>query len=127
MMRTNANLSFVGNLQVYSSPYASLYVDKDAKSLCVFVRVSQIKDPIPTYAVATVSKVTIGGYLEGRLGLKSMFFDGKYRLARISEDNRISYIPSKGVSILDKFHSDDLFDSEFCQDEPALHCFLNSL
>ena len=102
-------------------------IDKDAKSLCVFVRVSQVKDPIPTYAVATVSKVTIGGYLEGRLGLKSMFFDGKYRLARISEDNRISYIPSKGMSILDKFHSDDLFDSEFCQDEPALHCFLNSL
>ena len=37
-MRTNANLSFVGNLQVYSSPYASLYVDKSSR-LCASMKV----------------------------------------------------------------------------------------
>lgn len=126
-MRTNANLSFVGNLQVYSSPYASLYVDRDAKSLYVVVRVSQIKDASPIYAVATVSKKTIGCYLEGKIGLKSMFFEGQYELARITDGNHICYIPSNGISILDKFYADDLFDSEFCNDEPALICFLNTL
>lgn len=126
-MRTNANLSFVGNLQVYSSPYASLYVDKEAKSLCVFVRVSTVKEPLTTYAVATVSKFAIGEYLEGKLGLKSMFYDGNYKLARISKDNSIRFISSRGKSILDKIQSDDLFDSEFCFDEPELLCFLNSI
>lgn len=126
-MRISTNLSFVGNLQVYSSPYASLYVDNEAKSLCVFVRVSTIKDPMPTYAVAVVSKVAVGDYLAGKLGLKSMFDDGKYKLARISEDNSIRFIPLRGRSILDKIHTDDLFDSEFCYDESELLCFLNSI
>lgn len=126
-MRTNANLSFVGNLQVYSSPYASLYVDKNAKSLCVFVRVSAAKERIKTYAVTTVSKVTIDDYLEGKIGLKAMFCKGDYRLARISEDNSVHFVPSRGESVIDKFHADDFFDSEFCDDEPELLCFLNSI
>lgn len=125
MTRTN-NIQFIGNLQVYSSPYASLYLDRDDNKLCVFVRVTKPRDKDVVFAVTTVSKSVLNGYLQKSLGLRSMFGTSEYKLAKVS-NGVVTFLPTVSEEpVVNRFAKNDLFDSEYCFDEPELRCFIHS-
>lgn len=125
MTRTN-NIEFIGNLQVYSSPYASLYLNREDNQLCVFVRLTKPKDKEIIFAVTTVSKSVLNEYLQKSLGLKSIFSTNEYRLARVDK-GVVTFLPAvPDEPILNRFAKKDLFDSDFCTNEPELRCFIHS-
>lgn len=125
MARTN-NIQFIGNLQVYSSPYASLYFDRDENQLCVFVRVTKPKDKEKIYAVTTVSKSVLNDYLQKSVGLRSMFGTSKCKFAKV-DNGVVEFLPGgQQESVVNRIAKKDLFDSEFCMDEPELRCFIHS-
>lgn len=125
MTRTN-NIQFIGNLQVYSSPYASLYLDRDDNKLCVFVRVTKPRDKDVVFAVTTVSKSVLNAYLQKSLGLRSMFGTNECKLAKVS-NGVVTFLPTVSKEpVVNRFAKKDLFDSEYCFDEPELRCFIHS-
>lgn len=125
MARTN-NIQFIGNLQVYSSPYASLYLNRDDNQLCVFVRLTKPKDKDVVFAVTKVSKQNLTGYMQKSLGLKALFGSNGYELARV-DNGQVVFLPqNEGGAVTDRFMKKDLFDSEYCYDEPELRCFIHS-
>lgn len=125
MTRTN-NMQFIGNLQVYSSPYASLYLDRDGNRLCVFVRITKPRDKDAVFAVTTVSKSVLNEYLQKSLGLRSMFGASEHRFAKVS-NGVVTFLPIVSEEpVVNRFAKKDLFDSEYCFDEPELRCFIHS-
>lgn len=126
MKTTSNNIMFVGNLQVFSSPYASLYLDRDDNKLCVFVRVSPAGDTQVIYAIKTVTKAQLGKYMHKRIGLRSLFVNGDYMLGQVGADNNLMIISVPDFDALSRFNKNDRFKPEYCEDEPVLRCFLNS-
>lgn len=125
-MRTiNENLYFVANLQVFSCPYTSLYIDKAKKSLHLFIRISSPYDGNPQYVIADVSSDQVIRYMNKRVGLKSLLKrQSSYTFAMI-EDNNVVLEQKKEFQLTPEMQISDKFDPEYCLEQLKLKVFLN--
>lgn len=125
-MRTiNENLFFVANLQVFSCPYTSLYIDKAKKSLHMFIRISSPYDDIPQYVIADVSSDQVARYMKKRVGLKSLLKQqSSYTFAMI-ENNTVILEQKNEFQPTPEMQLSDKFDPEYCLEHLKLKVFLN--
>lgn len=125
MAQTN-NIKFIGNLQVFSSPYASLYLNKEANELFVLVRVSKPKDKEKLFVATVVNKRIVSQYMQRTLGLEDFFSGDNYQLVRVDGD-AFSYASAiDRESVIGSIGKKNMFDAEFCDDEPELRCFIKT-
>lgn len=128
MTRTEAtartNLSRVANLQVIGKPYASLFLDKDAGQLYIFVSTPRRNpDGSQEYLVASVTSDDVENYISRKTGLKKIFARHSYSAAVIS-DGHILFGKSSGITPENTLEDYDRFDPEYCYDRMKIKVFL---
>ena len=120
---TNNNIMFVANLQVYSTPFAALYVDTAQRVLYLFMRVSSYTEQNPDYAVVDVSSQDIDSYMKKRKTLSAIYHNPSVRRATIINDNVNVYDDYVFIPPVEMKRS-NRFDPEFCYDTLKIKAFL---
>ena len=125
-MKNDKNIAYVGTLQELGRPYSMLYVDKEARQLYIFVRLSENVDN--RFMVVCVSPCEVESYMNEGIGLLKLLSEKPYRLAninggKISFDNKChhTFHPTERMKKMDKF------DPELCDDDVWLEVFLNRI
>ena len=125
-MKTDKNMAYVGTLQELGRPYSMLYVDKEARQLYIFVRLSEHGGN--RFMAAGVTPGEVESYMNEGIGLLKLLSEKPYRLANISGgeisfDNKShhTFHPTERMKKMDKF------DPELCDDDVWLEVFLNRL
>lgn len=75
-MEKNNNFELVGHLQVMEEPLSSLYADKGSGIMYIFVRIFEDMDN-ESFILSEVSPSVIVDYMDGKVGLKSIFSNHK--------------------------------------------------
>ena len=71
-MKRKSDIVFVGDLQMYAAPYASLYYSGSENQYFISVRLSDVDAQKKQYAISVVSMNQISDYLNEKIGLRSM-------------------------------------------------------
>lgn len=119
------NMKFIGYLQVYAQPFASLYYNDEAQQPVVLVRVSALKDTVVTYAAKSTTFEWLQKYMKKRVGLRAMFRKGSDFIVQ-SDGATLTPVEREKKLPSDTFKSQERFDPEFCYNEPEILCFINS-
>ena len=125
-MTTNDNILFVGTLQVYAKPFASLYMDKAVNVLLLFVRLDDSDFPGSHYVVTEVKPADVERYMDRKIWLKTLMNSNIHSFATIRDN--VIHIVHNPPSIADDINAARfrMFDARFCDDRIGLKCFLSS-
>lgn len=126
-MRQKNNILFVANLQVYATPYASLYVDMNRKTMLMFVRVSKPSDSEIDYIAADITPQQLEGYMEQRIGLKDIYKPTSYKLARINGGKVYIEKPKTAFQPTREFVASNVFDPEYFHDDLEVLSFMDRM
>lgn len=118
-------MKFIGNLQVYSRPFASLYYDDEERCPFVLVRISSLKEHIMKYAAKKITFSWLEKYLKRRAALRTLFRKGSDFVVEIDND-KIWLSEDNKNALNDVFKNQERFDPDFCYDKPQIQCFINS-
>jgi len=118
-------MQFIGNLQVYAKPFASLYYNDEVQCPVVFVRISGIKDEFVKYAAKKITFEWLEKYMRKRAGLRTIFRNGADFIAH-TDHNKVLSIDMCNTIPANTFRSQERFNPEFCSDEPQILCFIKS-
>lgn len=122
-MTVRNNMRLIGNLQVYGKPYASLFIDKDADQLYVFVSVINQLSDAPEFLAVSVTSDDVKQYMDRQRGLKSLYAGRNYTTATI-RNGSVVFESSDTVTPANTLEHEDKFDPEFCYDKLKLKIFL---
>lgn len=123
MIEKKDNILFIANLQVFATPYASLYLDTERNVLCIFVRTTSPQSSEVNYAVADVTSAMVSKYLNKKLGLDDMLSSFNGLCANIR--NNVIYFEHKHCLKQDNLiKKARLFNPEYCEDATKLKFFL---
>lgn len=109
-----SNFELLGHLQVMEEPLSSLYTDKLSGVMYIFVRLFENMDD-PSFVLSEVSPSTVVDYMEGKVGLTSIFQNNKAYYYRHQHDV-LSTTDFKPLTREDATHRlnldglDDLYD-----------------
>ncbi|MGN1158184.1 MAG: hypothetical protein ACI4TK_18590 [Agathobacter sp.] len=123
-MTTN-NMTFIGYLQVFAKPFASLYYNNEAKLPVVLVRISSLKDTDAKYAAKATTFDWLKKYMNKRVGLRAMFRKGSDYTVYTDGSCVVGIGPEKSIPH-GTFKSQERFNPEFCYNMPEIQCFINS-
>lgn len=130
-MNKKENISLLGHLQVLDEPLSSLYADRTRGVLYLFVRLFE-ETPVSTFVLTEVTPVQVMDYMEGRLGLSSIFGKSKayyYKEAHLTLEAS-DFTPLSKTKAREKLNSDgleDLFDSQLAYRSVPLKQYLRSI
>lgn len=121
----NTRLLLVGDLQVYASPYVSLYMNEATHSLYIFIRIATENNAVKGI-MTPVTINSIKAYMDKQISLRYIFRNSKSRLCDIqNETGRLLWsVPYKN-SYKQIAENDNLFDASFCYEQYELSYFLN--
>lgn len=126
-MKPQNDILLVANLQVYATPYASLYVDMKRKTMLMFVRVSKPNDPETDYIVTDITQQQLEGYLHRKVGLKELYNPSSYQIARI-EGGHVCIEPShEELRPTREFEASNVFDPEYFYDDLRVLSFMKKM
>ena len=123
MTERKENILFVANLQVFATPYASLYIDTDRHSLYMFVRISNPLADNVQYAVADVTSSLVSRYMKGQIGLDKLLSGVDCKCAYIS-NNEVFFESEQYFPPDETFKRAAYFNPEYCADSTKLKFFL---
>lgn len=126
-MKPQNNILFVADLQVYATPYASLYVDMKRKTLLMFVRISNPNDHEIDYVATDITAQQLEGYMEQKIGLKDIYNPTSYRLVRVNSGNIYMARPKKAFEPTREFVASDVFDPEYFYDDLRVMSFVKKM
>ena len=127
-MKSMKDILFVANLQVYSVPYAALYVDLRRKRLLLLVRVSDPGLQTVNYIVTDITQQQLEGYLNKQIGLLDLYASSSYQLATIDGDC-ISFTSEhdRTFHLSEEFVASNVFDSEYFYDKLRVMSFIKKM
>lgn len=126
-MTPRSDILFVANLQVYATPYASLYVDMKRKTMLMLVRISKPTDSETDYIATDITQQQLEGYLHRQVGLKDLYDRSSYKIARI-EGGHVSIEPSnKELQPTREFEASNVFDPEYFYDDLRVLSFMKKM
>lgn len=122
---TKSRFLLVGDLQVYTMPFASLYVNEATKSLYVFIRIAEGNDAVKGI-ITPVAANTVKAYLNKETDLRHILQANKSRLCDIQNHTGhiLWSVPYKN-SYKQVQNNDNFFDDDFCYEHYELSYFLN--
>lgn len=123
MTERKKNILFVANLQVYATPYASLYIDKEHNSLYMFVRVSSPLADNVQYAVTDVTSSLVYRYMKRQIGLDTLLSGDGCRRAYI-RNNEVYFESGQCFTPDETLKKAAYFNPEYCEDSTKLKFFL---
>lgn len=130
-MNKNENISLLGHLQVLDEPLSSLYADRTRGVLYLFVRLFE-ETSVSTFVLTEVTPVQVMDYMEGRLGLSSIF--GKSRSYYYEEIHMTldaaDFLPLTKAKAREKLSCDgldDKFDMQLAYRSVPLKQYLRSI
>lgn len=118
---------FVANLQVYATPYASLYVDMSRKTMLMLVRISLPSDAETDYIAADITPQQLEGYMEQRIGLSDIYKPSSYKLARITGGDVYIEKPQEVFKPTREFVASNVFDPEYFHDDLEVLSFIEKM
>ena len=124
-MMLKSSYKLVGNLQVYNHPYASLYLDTELNSLCLFVRNFVENDSNFHFWVTKVSSKDVNLYMNQQETLTGLLQKDKVFNAEII--GKDIYVESKCTHPRQfNLEKTNYFDPEFCFEDFRLRYFLRT-
>jgi len=123
MTERKENILFVANLQVFATPYASLYIDKDHNSLYMFIRISSPLATDVQYAVADVTSSLVSKYMKRQIGLDKLLSGIDCKSAYI-RNNEVYFEYGQCFIPDETFKKAAYFNPEYCEDSTKLKFFL---
>ncbi len=84
-MEIRNNMFWVATIQDLGKPYADLYLDKESKSLFLFVRVTKPTDTYTRYAAISVTPTQISDYMNSKRPMAAIFSRLTIRFASIND------------------------------------------
>ena len=124
-MKQVNDIIFVGDLQVYTESYASLYYSGSTKTYFISVRLSSIDNPEKKYATTIISPKQIVDYLNDKIGLRTILSEGIYTSA--SPKPNVKTIKKTGLKQEDisrLLTKEDKFDPDYCLDMSDILYFI---
>lgn len=121
-MKRKDDIEFVGGLQLYATPYSSLYYWVSKNLYFISVRLDELKPHQKCYAITDVTINQLSDYLNGKIGLSSILSK-----AYLSPSPRldITEIEKKEKSDIGKsLMTEEIFDPDFCVDMSNILWFL---
>jgi hypothetical protein len=127
-MDLREHILFVANLQVYSVPYATLYVDMKRKTLVLFVRVSAPNQQEMTYITTDITKQQLEEYLDKKIGLLDLYTSSSYQLVKI-HGTRMDVVtkPHQTFHLTAEFTASNIFDPEYFYDKLRVISFIKKM
>ena len=116
------NFLWVANLQEYSLPYVSLYVDMDNANLYIFVRITHPLQGSPKYVVKSISVSEVESYMHQKLMLTSIFNEAEYKYAYI-DNGKVVIENESHFELTPEMKCSALFDPVYCVDNFRLKVF----
>ena len=130
-MKKNETISLLGHLQVLDEPLSSLYTDRSRGVLYLFVRLFE-ETPVSTFVLTEVTPAQVMDYMEGRLGLSSIFNKNKayyYEEVHVSLDAS-DFTPITKANARKKLSSDgleDMFDMQLAYRSVPLKQYIRKM
>lgn len=128
----NTNFILVGHLQVLGIPLSSLY--KDNQNNVYYLTVRSFDDvDVATYVMSEVTPANVVDYMEKRIGLKSIFGEGKlfeYQHMdgeNLSKERMIPIRKKKAYALLKNDGLEDSFDDTLAYKSYALKRYLRNV
>lgn len=120
--------ALVGYLQIFAkSPFASVYLDRESRTLFLLVRVNSLKDATPIYAATQTTAEKLTKYLNRRIVLRTMFPQKDYTYVRMKDGRAISTTFTDGKHVRERLKRAGRFEPELCHSRVEIENFLNSL
>ena len=85
MVEIKNNMYWIGTIQDLGKPYADLYLDKDGNQLFLFVRISDVSDPISRYVAIYVTPKLVEEYMNSDHPMADVFSSRPFRYASIND------------------------------------------
>lgn len=85
MAEIKNNMYWIGTIQDLGKPYADLYLDKDGNQLFLFVRISDVSDPVSRYAAIYVTPKLVEEYMDSDHSMADVFSARPFRYASIND------------------------------------------
>ena len=128
----NTNFILVGHLQVLGIPLSSLYKDNQNNVYYLTVRSCEDVD-VATYVMSEVTPANVVDYMEKRIGLRSIFGEGKlfeYQHTdgeNLSKERMIPIRKKKAYALLKNDGLEDSFDDSLAYKSYALKRYLRNV
>lgn len=119
-------LKLLGVLQDFGTPYASLYINDENKSMYLAIEQESHKSNLFSSLLLKVTSIMIVNYMQNSIGLR--------RLSELSKEKYI-WNRTKGATgtminlghtdVKDRIdEDDDMFDAEFCNNEVTIRYYI---
>lgn len=130
-MKKNEEFLLVGHLQVMEEPLSSLYTDRFSGVFYLFVRLFEDTQS-STFVLSEVTPLQVVDYMEGRLGLRSIFGHNKsyyyqHQHQQLSKSNFLPLTTAKAYEKLDSDGLEDKFDKDLSYRPVSLKQYLKTM
>ena len=130
-MKKNEDFHLLGHLQVMEEPLSSLYADRQSGVFYLFVRLFEDTQS-STFVLSEVTPLQVVEYMEGRLGLRSIFCHNKtyYYQHHNPKLSKSDFLPLTTAMACEKLDSDgleDKFDRELSYRPVPLKQYLKTM
>lgn len=130
-MKKNEEFLLVGHLQVMEEPLSSLYTDRLSGVFYLFVRLFE-DTKSSTFVLSEVTPLQVVDYMEGRLGLRSIFGHNKsyyyqHQHSQLSKSDFLPLTTDKAYEKLDSDGLEDKFDRELSYRSVPLKQYLKTM
>lgn len=131
-MKKNEDFLLVGHLQVMEEPLSSLYTDSISGKFFLFVRICEgLSDD--AFVLSEVKPNSVLEYMNGRLGLKSIFLNSPTFYYKKGEDIALTssqFLPlsqDQAVLRINNDYPNDMFDRRLAYRSVSLKNYLKTL
>jgi hypothetical protein len=119
-------LKLLGVLQDFGTPYASLYINDDNKSMYLAIEQDSHKPHIFSSLLLKVTGIMIVNYMQNMIGLRQLSELSKEKYIWDRAKGKKGRMTDLGhVDVRDRIdEGDDMFDAEFCRNENSIRYYI---